>query len=63
MATLPPVTDTMLASSPKRPVGGLGEDARHATMHILDVLGVALAGVSTPPAESPSLLQASRRCY
>ena len=52
MATLPPVTDTIARFVTETDLSAVSAKTRvNATMHILDVLGVALAGVSTPPAE------------
>ena len=52
MATPPPVTDTLARFVTETEFSTISETTRaHAKLHILDTLGVALAGVSTPVAE------------
>jgi 2-methylcitrate dehydratase PrpD len=52
MATPPPVTDTLARFVTETDFSTISEPTRtNAKLHILDTLGVALAGVSTPPAE------------
>ena len=52
MATPPPVTDTLARFVTETEFSTISEPTRaNAKLHILDTLGVALAGVSTPPAE------------
>ena len=52
MATPPPVTDTLARFVTEAEFFTISESTRaNAKLHILDTLGVALAGVSTPPAE------------
>jgi 2-methylcitrate dehydratase PrpD len=51
MATPPPVTDTLARFVAETEFSAISETTRaNAKMHILDTLGVALAGVSTPVA-------------
>jgi len=52
MAPPAPVTDTLARFVAAAPFASISEQARaNAKMHVLDTLGVALAGVSTPAAE------------
>ena len=52
MATPPPVTDTIARFVTETNFSTVSaKTCANAKLHILDVLGVALAGVSTPPAE------------
>jgi 2-methylcitrate dehydratase PrpD len=52
MATPPPVTDTLARFVAETDFSTISETTRaNAKLHILDTLGVALAGVSTPVAE------------
>jgi 2-methylcitrate dehydratase PrpD len=52
MATLPPVTDTLARFATDTVFSTISEKTlANAKMHILDTLGVALAGVKTPPAQ------------
>ena len=52
MATPPPVTDTLARFVTETDIGSMSDKTlRNAKLHILDTLGVALAGVATPVAE------------